>query len=62
MERLTDRDTAEALRANAEKLLSKGMQVDISDLRYIKLADYEDEQERREMISPAVDDIDGWYE
>lgn len=62
MTRLTDRDTAEALRANAEKLLSKGMHVDISDLRYIKLADYEDEQERREMISPAVDDIDGWYE
>ena len=42
MERLTDRDTAEALRANAEKLLSKGMQVDISDLRYIKLAEYEE--------------------
>lgn len=62
MERLTDRKTAEALRANAEKLLSKGMQVDISDLRYIKLAGYENEQERREMISPAVDDIDGWYE
>ena len=62
MERLTDRDTAEALRANAEKLLSKGMQVDISDLRYIKLAGYENEQERREMINPAVDDIGGWYE
>jgi hypothetical protein len=62
MERLTDRDTAEALRANAEKLLSKGMQVNISDLRYIKLAGYENEQERREMINPAVDDIDGWYE
>lgn len=62
MERLTDRDTAEALKANAEKLLSKGMQVDISDLRYIKLAGYENEQERRKMISPAVDDIDGWYE
>ena len=62
MERLTDRDTAEALRANAENLLSKGMQVDISDLRYIKLAGYENGQERREMISPAVDDIDGWYE
>ena len=62
MERLTDRKTAEALRANAEKLLSKGMQVDISDLRYIKLACYENEQERREMINPAVDDIGGWYE
>jgi hypothetical protein len=23
---------------------------------------YEGEQERREMINPAVDDIDGWYE
>lgn len=32
------------------------------NLRIARLADYEDEQERREMISPAVDDIDGWYE
>ncbi|MBP5432180.1 hypothetical protein [Ruminococcus sp.] len=43
--RLTDRKTAEALRSNAEGLLSKGMQVDIADLRYIKLAEYENKEE-----------------
>ena len=45
MDRLTDRKTAEALRSNAEGLLSKGMQVDIADLRYIKLAEYENKEE-----------------
>lgn len=42
MERLTDRKTAEDLRRNVKGLLSKGMQVDIAYLRYIKLAEYED--------------------
>lgn len=45
MDRLTDRKTAEALRSNVAGLLSKGMQVDIADLRYIKLAEYEDSTE-----------------
>lgn len=43
--RLTDRQTAEALKSNAEGLLSKGMHVDIADLRYIKLAEYENKEE-----------------
>lgn len=43
--RLTDRQTAEALKSNAVGLLSKGMQVDIADLRYIKLAEYENKEE-----------------
>lgn len=46
MTRLTDRKTAEALRHNAEGLLAKGFDVPIDDLRYIKLAEYEDEEER----------------
>ena len=43
--RLTDRQTAEALKSNAEGLLSKGIQVDIADLRYIKLVEYENKEE-----------------
>lgn len=47
MERLTDHKTAEALRNNAEGLSAKGINVPIDDLRYIKLAAYEDEEERK---------------
>ena len=47
MERLTDHKTAEALRNNAEGLSAKGIDVPIDDLRYIKLARYEDEEERK---------------
>ena len=46
MKRLTDHKTAEALRHNAEGLTAKGFNVPIDDLRYIKLAQYEDEEER----------------
>lgn len=48
MERLTDHKTAEALRKNAEGLTAKGINVPIDDLRYIKLAAYEDAEERWE--------------
>lgn len=48
MKRLTDRGTAEVLKRNAEGLMSKGFDVPIDDLRYIKLADYENEEERKE--------------
>ena len=46
MERLTDRKTAAELKENAEKLRATGLEPTISDLRYIKLAEYEncDEQ------------------
>lgn len=48
MERLTDRKTAAALKENAEKLQAAGFEVDISNLRYIKLAEYEDAEELQE--------------
>lgn len=41
MERLTDDRTAEALRQNIEKLKAKGFEVDVSNLRYVRLAMYE---------------------
>ena len=55
MKRLTDKRTAEALRDNAEGLIAKGFDVPIDDLRYIKLADYENEEERRERTSVNYD-------
>ena len=50
MKRLTDRRVAEALRSNAEGLMAKGAKPAIDDLRYIKLADYENEEERKEKV------------
>lgn len=47
MERLTDRATAEALKANAEKLRAVGIEPSIMDKRYIKLAEYENKEERK---------------
>ena len=41
MDRLTDWKTAAALKKNADGLKSKGIEPNISDLRYIKLAEYE---------------------
>lgn len=61
MERLTDHKTAEALRNNAEGLSTKGIDVPIDDLRYIKLARYEDEEERKQAIACNYD-TDDWYE
>lgn len=61
MKRLTDRRVAEALRDNAEGLTAKGFDVPIDDLRYIKLAEYENEEERRERTSVNYDP-DDYYE
>ena len=61
MERLTDRKTAEALRNNAEGLSAKGINVPIDDLRYIKLARYEDEEERKAKTFVNYDP-DDYYE
>ena len=58
MKRLTDRKTAEAVKANAEKLQAAGFEVSISDLRYIKLAEYENAEE--DFISRS--DNGEWYE
>ena len=51
MERLTDRKTAAALKKNADGLREKGVEPNISDLRYIKLAEYENIEEMYEAIS-----------
>lgn len=61
MKRLTDRRVAKALRTNAEGLIAKGFDVPIDDLRYIKLAEYENEEERKERTSVNYDP-DDWYE
>lgn len=61
MKRLTDRRVAKVLRTNAEGLIAKGFDVPIDDLRYIKLAEYENEEERKERTSVNYDP-DDWYE
>jgi len=61
MERLTDHKTAEALRKNAEGLSAKGINVPIDDQRYIKLAAYEDEEERKARTFVNYDP-DDYYE
>ena len=43
--RLTDRKTAEAVKANVEKLQEAGMEPSILDMIYIKLAEYENAEE-----------------
>lgn len=48
MDRLTDRRTAEAVRENIEGLIAAGIEPSISDLRYVKLAEYEDKEEEEE--------------
>lgn len=45
MKRLTDRRTAAELKANADDLRAAGIEPLISDLRYIKLAEYENTDE-----------------
>lgn len=46
MERLTDRKTAADLKSNADGLRAAGLEPNMSDLRYIKLAEYENREER----------------
>lgn len=47
MERLTDKKVAEVLKSNIEGLKKVGADISIDDLRYIKLAEYENEEERK---------------
>lgn len=61
MKRLTERKVAETLRRNAKKLRAKGFEPPMEHQRYIKLADYENEEERRERTSVNYDP-DDWYE
>jgi hypothetical protein len=48
MKRLTDSRVAEDLKRNVKGLQKAGIEPDISDLRYIRLAAYEDAEERKE--------------
>ena len=61
MNRLTDRRTAEQVRENIEKLRAAGVEPSVSDVRYVRLADYENEEERRERTSVNYDP-DEYYE
>lgn len=45
MERLTDKELAKALKINCEGLKRAGIEPNMSDLRYIKLAEYENAAE-----------------
>ena len=45
MERLTDRRTAEQVRENIEKLRAAGVEPSVSDVRYVRFADYENKEE-----------------
>jgi len=57
MERLTDRRTAQQVRENIEGLQAKGFEVSISDLIYVKLAEYENAAEERSILfvcDPAI--------
>lgn len=69
MNRLTNRRTAEAIKSNLEGLKAKGMEVNISDLRYVKLAEYENHEEDKEnelseMCKRIFESLESeeWYE
>lgn len=55
-EPLTDNRTAETLKDNAEGLLATGREPDMSDLRYIKLNKYEQEEMRNKEIAELEDE------
>lgn len=55
MERLTDRKTVADLKENADSLRALGFEPTISDLRYIKLAEYEDIEDLFLNLSPHLE-------
>lgn len=58
MDRLTNKIVAEVLKNNIEGLKRKGTDVPISDLRYVKLAEYENAEEKNNSM---IDKLDGGY-
>lgn len=52
--RLTDDRTYLQVKANVDGLQSKGFEVSISDLRYIKLAEFERYEEKRKSAFESV--------
>lgn len=61
MRRLTDSRIAQQLRDNASGLISKGFEVPIDDLRYIRLAEYEEREQQREFFSVSYDPDEEYY-
>ena len=61
MERLTSSKVAEELRHNIAGLRAAGIEPLIDDLRYIKLAAFEDDEEHKEKLFVTYDP-DEWYE
>ena len=51
MERLTNRKTATDLKRNVEGLRAKGIEPNMSDLRYIKLAEYENIEDMFKLVN-----------
>lgn len=59
VKRQTDRETAEALKTNIIGLVEKGLTPSIMDIRYVKLAEYENrEEELARLYSCRYDDIE----
>lgn len=57
--RQTDRETAEALKTNIIGLVEKGLTPSIMDIRYVKLAEYENrEEELARLYSCRYDDVE----
>ena len=56
MERLTDKKVAENLKSNIEGLKKAGVDISVDDLRYIKLAEYENEEERQPISTIDFDE------
>lgn len=61
MRRLTDSRVAQQLRDNASGLISKGFEVPIDDLRYIRLAEYEEREQQRELFTVSYDPDEEYY-
>lgn len=58
MDRLTNKKTADELRHNIAGLIAAGIEPSALDIRYVKLADYEDEEERQATrIKPESDEL-----
>lgn len=57
--RQTDRQTAEALKKNIIGLVERGLAPSIMDIRYVKLAEYENrEEELARLYSCRYDDVE----
>lgn len=61
MERLTDRRTAEQVRENIEGLIAAGVEPSVSDVRYVRLAEYEDKDKRGEWEEIHYNDFVQYY-